>query len=186
MKALIKKKNALFGRFNTIIHLLEFNYYEASLFYPHLSNYDKVALYAVFGGSPYVLCQLDETKSLKENICNTLLNIFSSIYNYSSQNYTSDIPTRSNFESIFKVIGNSKVKYKQIENKLHYEPNGLLSKQLESLIEMGFLTKNYPINKINDAKKTSYSIVSNIIRFYYTYIYGNENIITTLGKRSFL
>lgn len=130
MKALIEKKNPLYGRFNTIIHLHEFNYLEASSFYPYLSNYDKVAFYAVFGGSPYILHQLDETKTLKENICGTLLNIFSSVYNYSNQNYTSDISIRSNFESTFNVIANGTVKYKQIENKLHYEQNGLLSKQL--------------------------------------------------------
>ena len=185
MKALIEKKNPLYGRFNTIIHLHEFNYLEASSFYPHLSNYDKVAFYAVFGGSPYILHQLDETKTLKENICGTLLNIFSSVYNYSNQNYTSDISIRSNFESIFNVIANGTVKYKQIENKLHYEQNGLLSKQLENLIEMGFLKKNSPINKINDLKKTSYSIASNIIRFYYTYIYGKDNLISTFGKETF-
>lgn len=50
---------------------------------------------------------------------------------------------------------------------------------------MGFLKKNSPINKINDLKKTSYSIASNIIRFYYTYIYGKDNLISTFGKETF-
>ncbi len=141
MNALLKDKNPLYGRFKTIIHLKEFNYLDASKFYPHLSNYDKVAFYATFGGSPYVLCQLDENKSLKENICSTLLNNFSSIYNYASENYTSDLSSKSNFENIFKIIGNGKVKYKKLEDELLYKQNGLLNKQLNNLIEMGFIEK---------------------------------------------
>ncbi len=141
MNALLKDKNPLYGRFKTIIHLKEFNYLDASNFYPHLSNYDKVAFYAAFGGSPYILCQLDENKSLKENICSTLLNNLSSIYNYASENYTSDLSSKSNFESIFKIIGNGKIKYKKLEDELLYKQNGLLNKQLNNLIEMGFIEK---------------------------------------------
>ena len=38
------------------------------MFYKSKSIYDRIAMYAVFGGSPYVNRALDETKSLKENI----------------------------------------------------------------------------------------------------------------------
>ena len=54
MKDLLIEGNPLFGRFDLTIKLPEFNYFEASQFYPNLTNYDKVAMYSVFGGSPFV------------------------------------------------------------------------------------------------------------------------------------
>lgn len=185
MKTLIKRSSPLFGRFNKIISLKEFNYLEASDFYPHLSNYDKVAFYAVFGGSPYILRQLDYNKSLEENIKNTFLNDISSINMFVSENYTSDVSTKMSASRIFEIIGNSKERHNKIESALGYEHNGLLSKQLDALLEMEFIDKNEPINKLGDKKKTTYYIKNNALRFYYTYIYGMNNVLLSLGADLF-
>lgn len=73
MKELLQEENPLFGRFTLIQHIREFDYFDAARFYPKLSINDKIAFYAVFGGSPFVLENLDYSKSLKENIKKTLL-----------------------------------------------------------------------------------------------------------------
>ena len=55
MKDLLQgKRNALYGRFAVTIKLNELNYLDAARFYPDRTPYDKVAHYAVFGGSPFV------------------------------------------------------------------------------------------------------------------------------------
>ena len=185
MKTLIKKGNPIFGRVNTIIPLKELNYLEASEFYPHLSNYDKVAFYSVFGGSPYILEQLDYSKSLKENIKNTYLNSTSSISIFVSESYTSDVSTKIAANRIFQVLSNSNQKHNRIEQLLGYEHNGLLSKQLDLLAEMEFIEKNEPINRVGDSKKMSYHLKSNALRFYYSYVYGLNNQLSLLGKDVF-
>ena len=185
MKALVKRGNPLFGRFNTVISLKELNYLEASEFCSHLSNYDKAAFYAVFGGSPYILRQLNYHESLEYNIKNTFLNDMSSISMFVSENYTSDVSMRASANSIFEILGNSKEKHSRIEEALGYEHNGLLSKQLDLLVEMEFITRNEPINKIGNKKKASYSIKNNALRFYYTYVYGMNNALLSLGADEF-
>ena len=185
MKDLLKQKNPLFGRVNTTIHLREFNYLEASEFYPNLSNYDKAAFYGVFGGSPFILKQLNTAKSLEENICETFLNINSSIFLHISEGYTTDLTTKDSANQIFEAIGNSKLRYNRIEELLHYEHNGLLSKQLNVLFEMEFVNKNVPINKLGDNKKSTYFINNNALRFYFTYIYGKQNILSLIGPNAF-
>lgn len=185
MKDLLMQKNPLFGRVSTIIHLVELNYLESSEFYPNLSNYDKVAFYSVFGGSPFVLKQLDPNKSLEENICNTYLNTTSSIFTFVSEGYTTDLSTKDSANQIFEAIGNSKLRHNKIEEILHFEHNGLLSKQLNILTEMEFVSKNSPINKINDNKKATYFIKNNALRFYFTYIYGKKNILSLIGPNAF-
>lgn len=42
--------------------------YESAMFYPLLSNEDKVRIYSVFGGIPYFNRLIDDKKSVKENI----------------------------------------------------------------------------------------------------------------------
>ena len=185
MKELLMQKNPIFGRAKTIIHLTELNYQEASEFYPNATDYDKVAFYGVFGGSPFVLKQLDPNKGVEENIAQTILNPMSSVFSYVSELYTTDLSIKDSANAIFEAIGNSSVRHNRIEEKLHLEHNGLLSKQLKVLLDMEFIEKNTPINRLGDAKKTSYFIKNNALRFYFTYIYGRQNILGLLGPEEF-
>lgn len=185
MKDLLREGNPIFGRTTTIIHLSELNYLESNEFYKNLSPYDKVAFYSVFGGSPYILQQIDESKSLKENVCALFLNTKSSIYSFVSEGYTTDLATRDSANQLFQTLGNSKLKHNRIEELLHYDHNGLLSKQLKILLDMEFIDKNIPINKMNDSKKMTYFIKNNALRFYFTFIYGRTNILSLIGANAF-
>ena len=122
---------------------------------------------------------------MKDNICATFLNLTSSIFTFVSEGYTTDLSTKDSANQIFEVIGNSNLRHNRIEESLHYEHNGLLSKQLNILCEMEFVDKNCPINKTNDNKKTTYFIKNNALRFYFTYIYGKKNILTMIGPIAF-
>ena len=53
MKSLLEHSNPLFGRVDLVIDLKQMDYYESSLFYPDMSDEDKVRIYSVFGGIPY-------------------------------------------------------------------------------------------------------------------------------------
>lgn len=75
MKNMLEEKNALYGRFYDIIKLNELNYKETETFYSNLKAYDKIALYSIFGGSPFVNNCINPNKTLKENILNTILNL---------------------------------------------------------------------------------------------------------------
>ena len=185
MKDLLQEKSPLFGRVETIIHLLELNYLEASQFYPNLSNYDKASFYCVFGGSPFILKQLNPNQSLEYNICNMFLNTASSVYTFVSEGYTTDLNTKDSANQIFEAIGNSKLRHNRIEELLHLEHNGLLSKQLNVLTNMEFIDKNVPINRTSDNKKTTYYIKNNALRFYFVYIYSKQNILSLIGPNAF-
>lgn len=185
MKDLLEEKNALYGRFTTTICLKELDYLVASEFYKSKSVYDKIAMYAVFGGSPYINSALDEAKSLKENIIATLLNPTSYVYNYAEHLLISDYTNAINAERIFYAISNGKRKYSEIEERLGLKTNGNLSKQLNSLEEMDIISKTYPINKLDDKKKVSYEVRDNLLRFYYAFIYKNKSALQMIGAKAF-
>ena len=185
MKDLLEEKNALYGRFTSTLCLKELDYITAAEFYKSKSVYDKIAMYAVFGGSPYVNRALDGTKSLMENIIATLLNPTNYVYYYAENLLISDYANAINAERIFYAISNGKRKYSEIEDRLGMKANGNLSKQLNSLEEMEIISKTYPINKPDDKKKVAYEVRDNLLRFYYAFIYKNKSALQTLGAEAF-
>lgn len=185
MKDLLDEKNALYGRFTATIRLTELDYITCSQFYSDKSLYDKIGLYSVFGGSPYINHAIDSNLSLKENIINTLLNPSSYVYAYTEHLLISDYANAMNAERIFYAISNGHKKYGEIEEKLNLKNNGNLAKQLSALENMEIISKTYPINKPNDKKKIYYEVKDNLLRFYYTYIYKNKSALQMLGAEVF-
>ncbi|MCF0261508.1 MAG: ATP-binding protein, partial [Sphaerochaetaceae bacterium] len=120
MKELLQQDNPLFGRFTLIQHIQELNYLEASLFYPNLSVNDKLAFYSIFGGSPYVLTNLDYNLSVEENICNYLMDQ-NSILNSHITNVMLKEIQKSYDVRILEVLANGKKRYSEIQNILDKE-----------------------------------------------------------------
>ena len=185
MKDLLQERNAMYGRFAVTIKLNELNYQDAARFYPDRTPYDKVAHYAVFGGSPFVNQALNPAATLRENVISTILNPVSAVYLYASQLLLSDYSVKINAERIFSVIGNGKKRYTEIEDKLDVKKTGNLSKQIKSLTELEIVSRNSPINKIGDNKKATFEINDNLLRFYFTFIYKNASALQVLGAEAF-
>ncbi|MBO4706379.1 MAG: AAA family ATPase [Spirochaetaceae bacterium] len=184
MKELLQESNPLFGRFTKIIRLEELDYYDSSLFYPNLPNREKIRFYSVFGGSPFVLANLNYEKTLEENIKDLLIEQNSLLRTHIESVMLTEI--KKNYDvRILEIIGNGKKKYSELQNLLGMRESGLLDKQLKALLNMETITKTFPINKPNDKKKQFYEIKDNLMRFYFTYIFGNDSIIYRFGAAQF-
>lgn len=185
MRELLEEENPLFGRFSLVIHLTAFNYFDASLFYHSKSIYEKPAFYAVFGGSPFVNFEIDQNKDLRSNIIGLILNPNSAIRSYLEHILLSELSKIGPANMILSALSNGKKRYSEIAAKVRSETPGALDKQLKNLILMDIISKNNPINKTDDRKKTFYSISDNLVRFYYSYIFSNRDIIRTIGETAF-
>lgn len=184
MKELLERENPLFGRFTHILHLEEFDYYDAARFYPRASIRRKIENYAIFGGSPFVLENLEENKSLKENIVRLLLPETGVLRSYMENIILKEIQKAYDIR-IFETLGNGKKRYSEIQSLLGGDGNGLLDKQLKTLIQMESISKVAPINKQNDKKKQFYEITDNLMRFYFTYIFNRTGQIARLGEEAY-
>ncbi len=184
MKELLSEGNPLFGRFSLIQHVKDFDYYDSSKFYPELSIMDKVAYYAIFGGCPFVLENLEYGASIEDNIIKFLLAengiIRSHIENIMLNEIKKAFDTR-----ILEALGNGKKRYSEIADVLKIKETGLLEKQLKILLNMETIQKTEPINRRNDKKKKFYEIVDNLMRFYFAFIFGNSGRISRIGGEQF-
>lgn len=185
MKGLLQERNPLYGRFAVSIKLEELNYLDAAKFYPDKSAYDKVAHYAVFGGSPFINQALNPVATLRENIIDTVLNPMSSVYLYASQLVFADNALNVNAERIFFALGNDRKRYTEIEDALGVKKTGNLAKQIKTLTDHEILSRSIPINKPNDNKKATYELSDNLLRFYYTFVYKNTSALQVLGAEAF-
>jgi len=68
------------------------------------------------------------------------------------------------------------------EEKLGMTSNGLLSKQMKTLLNMELVSKAAPINKPNDNRKARYEITDNLLRFFYAYVYSNKSALSESEK----
>lgn len=138
-------------RFNTLSDLMD--YLDASKFYPRLSVRDRVAFYAVFGGSPYVLENLNKAQTLEENITHLLLKETGLVRSHIENVTMREI--QKNFDArILEKIGNGKKRYTEIRDRIASNETGLLDKQLKILLDMETIQKTMPINRRSDKKKT--------------------------------
>ena len=185
MKDLLSDGNPLFGRFNIAIKLPELNYQEAAQFYPSLSPYDRVAMYAIFGGSPFINKEINPHLSLKENVVNTFLKEGSEVYNYANNVLISDVANELQARRLLSALSNSKKKFNELRDILDKDKTGIFNRALNSLQEVEIVHKVAPINKLNDAKKSMYEIIDNPLRFFYTYIYKNKSQLALLGPDAF-
>lgn len=185
MKDLLQERNPLYGRFAASLKLDELNYLDTSKFYPDKSAYDKVAHYAVFGGSPFINQALNPTATLRENIIGTILNPMSPVYLYASQLVFSDDALNVNAERIFSALGNDRKRYTEIEDALRVKKTGNLAKQIKTLTDLEILSRSIPINKPNDNKKATYELSDNLLRFYYAFVYKNASALQVLGAEAF-
>ena len=185
MKDLLQERNPLYGRFATSLKLDELNYLDAAKFYPDKSAYDKVAHYAVFGGSPFINQALNPAATLRDNIISTILNPMSPVYLYASQLVFSDNSLNVNSERIFSALGNDRKRYTEIEDALRVKKTGNLAKQIKTLTDLEILARSIPINKPNDNKKATYELNDNLLRFYYAFVYKNSSALQVLGAEAF-
>lgn len=184
MRELLNESNPLFGRFTGIIHLQEMDYYDASLFQPEVLIRQKLENYAVFGGSPYVQSILNPESSVRENVIRLLLPQTGILRTYIENVMLREIGKVYDIR-ILESIGNHRLRYSEINGSLHLKSSGLLDKQLKALIDMETISKVSPVNKPDDKKKQFYEITDNLMRFYFSYLFGKTAAITNLGEEAY-
>ncbi|MCR5101521.1 MAG: ATP-binding protein, partial [Butyrivibrio sp.] len=171
MKSLLEHSNPLFGRVDLVIDLKQMDYHESAMFYPNLTNEDKVRIYSVFGGIPYFNRLIDDKKSVKENIIDLIASPGARLENEVSMYLSAEISKIVNANEVFEALARGFSKYSDILSQSHVSSGPTLVDVLEKLIKMEVVEKKAPINDENNKKKMGYYICDNLSLFYFRYIF---------------
>ena len=171
MRSLLEHSNPLFGRIDLVIDLKQMDYFESAMFYPDLSDEDKVRIYSVFGGIPYFNRLIDDKKTVKENIIDLIASPGARLENEVSMYLNAEISKMVNANEVFEALARGFSKYSDILSQSHVSSGPTLVDVLEKLIRMEVVEKKAPINDEGNKKKTGYYICDNLSLFYFRYIF---------------
>ena len=171
MKSLLEHASPLFGRVDLVIDLKQMDYYESALFYPNMSDEDKVRIYSVFGGIPYFNRLIDDKKTVKENIIDLVASSGARLENEVSMYLNAEISKIVNANEVFEALARGFSRYSDILSQSHVSSGPTLVDVLEKLIKMEVVAKKAPINDEENKKKAGYYICDNLSLFYFRYIF---------------
>ncbi|MBP5216848.1 MAG: AAA family ATPase [Bacilli bacterium] len=185
MEKLLDHNSPVYGRFSERICLRQFSYLDAKKMLPALTNEDFIAFYSVFGGSPYALERVNPRCSLKRNICDLLLKESGKLRDHINHNILNELESDPDLHSVLDAIKNGAKSYHEIESKSRIETSGLLDKRLKKLLELDLIEARFPIGREIDKKKKRYQLKDNLLKFYYAYIFRQDNRISLLGEERY-
>ncbi len=169
MDALTRSDNPLYGRFKAQVLVDEMDYYDSAKFYPSYTVRDRIILYSVFGGIPWINESIDSELSVKDNIIKLLfenkglarayvedvINVECSQINYSTE--------------IFRCIRNGKKHFSEIQSYISIPSiRTQLTRVIKNMMDVSLIKRRFPINS-KSAKTAFYEISSNVVRFYFAY-----------------
>ncbi len=170
----ISYRKPLYGRTTFKMKIEPFDYYDASKFYPNMNAIDKVRLYGVFGGVPFYTSKINEHLSVKENIINLIVEKGAIFEDEITFFLTQEVRSMSTYGRLLDAIASGATKLSEIASKSGSANTGTISKNLDVLMGLGIVEKEYCFEEGSHSKKTIYRIKDPLFHFHYVFIERNK------------
>ncbi|MFA6734124.1 MAG: DUF234 domain-containing protein [Sphaerochaetaceae bacterium] len=124
--------------------------------------------------------RLDVHKDLEGNIDDLLLEPYSPVREVIEQTFLTGVSWE-----IIARIGNSGMKFREIEVSLSFDARGMLDREIKRLLSMEIVTKSFPLNHSDDRRKSFHELSDNLLRFYSTYVFPWKSNLQMLAAPAF-
>ena len=164
-----------YGRRTGSLRLEPFTWSDIEPFIPGWSTEDRVRAWAVYGGMPYYLDEIDPTHDLAENILRTIL-LPDGLLREEPQfllAQESRIRERDTYMSTLRAIAAGYTKLGEIAQRIQRRPNDARS-FLATLEDMRLVRRRYPIAKPGGTK-VFYAITDPFLRFWFRFVAPYES-----------
>lgn len=168
----------LYGR-RTGQWLLEpFTFAQSKKFF-RSDNFARIfSFYAIVGGIPAYLEELDVEETVLQNIKRKILTKGKFLYVEPELLLADEFSEPRNYLTILKAIGLGRTKYSELLNSTGF-PNNILSSYLRTLINLRLVKREVPVTEYSRAKskKGIYSLADSFLRFYFSFVFRNLSLI---------
>ena len=164
----------LFNRQTFSYHLKECDYLESSLYYPKFKPEDKVRAYAIFGGLPYYLSQIDDDLSIEENIKRLITSENARFSNEVNMLLHTELRSVQEYQSVLQAIHSGSTKLSEIDSKSKIQDTAKTSKYVKKLLDLEIIEKEYKFLENPNSKNHLYRIKNNFIAFHYHFVWKNQ------------
>jgi AAA+ ATPase superfamily predicted ATPase len=170
-------KSPLFGRRTCQYKILPFDFKTSMDFHSGFSRPELAVVYAITGGIPKYLLQIDDRKSLKENITKNFFSPDSLLFEEPGNLLKQELREPAVYNSIITAIATGSSKLNEIATKTHMATSAC-SNYLVSLISLNIIRKELPILASPNARNTIYRLNDGMFRFWYKFVYDNISEIS--------
>jgi AAA+ ATPase superfamily predicted ATPase len=169
------EKSPLYGRRTAQIRLAPFDYRDARELLGTNDPVRAVELYALAGGVPLYLEQLDADRSTEENIARKLLNTGSYLY-AEPQNYLlQEVKAPATYNAVIEAVAKGATRPVDVANACGLAaPN--VSDYLARLAELGVVARELPVGSSNK-RQVRYRLNDNLFNFWYTFVPRYEGAV---------
>lgn len=177
MHRLFEYTAPLYGRRTGQIELEPLKFRHLLEWFPSVPADKVVEIYAIFGGTPKYLLEVD-SKDIVECLQESILSKTGILYNEPEILARTELPDPSTYFNIMKLIAQGKTKMNEIADMISIKQTSLsyFLKVLEK--DMGFVKKESPVTELKPkSKKTLYFINDNFINFWFRFVYPNMSYL---------
>ncbi|MEO2117857.1 MAG: ATP-binding protein, partial [Methanocaldococcus sp.] len=169
MESILEYKSPLYGRRTGQWKLNPFNIRGVKEMFPNKSFEELVKIYAVFGGTPFYLSQINENLSVEENIKQKILRKGELLYEEPEFLLREELREPRVYKLILKYVALGYNTLGKLVDATGLD-RGNLSKYIETLERLDILGYHLPYKK---RKRGIYYIKDNFINFWFRFVYPN-------------
>lgn len=172
-----------YGRRTGSLRLQPFPWAEVGAFMDGWSVEDRIRAWAVFGGVPYYLKEIDPAQPLAEAIRRAILYPDGLLreeprFLLSQESRLRDLAT---YMSCLRAIAGGATRLNQIAQRAGKPRSEEARPFLETLEEMGLVQRRYPVTEAS-GKKVSYAIADPFLRFWFRFVAPRESRLGTRAQ----
>ena len=170
-------KSPLYGRRTAQLKLGPLGYRDAANLVPSDDVEELITYYAVFGGTPYYLRQIDPAASFVENMARQFFSISGVLYAEPQMLLRQELRDPALYSSVLDAIGSGETTPKRIAERAGVEENSVGS-YLKILMDLGIAERVLPFDApARGSRKSIYRIADPFFAFWYRFVSPQVDMI---------
>ena len=163
-------KSPLYGRRNAQIKLEPFDFLDAALMMPaSCTPQERVELYAMFGGTPYYLEQIDAGAPVGDNVERLFFDIAGPLYAEPQMLLRQELREPALYASVLDAVASGATSPKAIAERAGVDAASV-GKYLSTLVGLGLVEKALPFEAGPRSRRGSYRIRDPYFAFWYRFV----------------
>ena len=184
-REVLGRKSPLFGRRTAEIRLRPFEPQEAAEFHPRWSRTDQASAYFFCGGVAQYHRALDPELSIRQNLQATILSEFAPLFREPDFLLREELRDLEKYHAVLASVASGANTLAAIASRTQV-PRGSVHYYTETLNELGYITKSYPLSRLGGRPPTRsvrFVLGDALLRFWFRFIFPNQSAILRHGPR---
>jgi len=175
----------LYGRRTATIDLKPLDVADARQFFPEYDPETAITTWSIYGGTPYYLQTVDPDQSLGTNVQQTILSERGLLHTEPEFLLRTELRQPNTYFSILRALAHGRRTPNEIAGMAGVE-SGSLSSYLQKLRRLRLVERHIPVTESPTASKRGrYRIAAPLFRFWFRFIYGNQDQLRILGEDAY-